>query len=167
MSWKMVAGITGVTVLGGLAFFVARTAMASPPAEADKPDPSAPEGTKRSIRHGIAHEGCDHFDLSNEQAIKDYVSARPFLGVKLLGLLPGAKDDPGPLVVAFAEDMFPECTWPPQPTTTFGPGRVGWDTALAEAKKQIAASADASARSNTARVDALLRSIAKGFGGLR
>ena len=108
-------------------------------ATGDEPDDGEKKGLQDTgVRHGIRYEGCDHFELVDQDAVEAWGMDHKWeLGHWALKL-DELKANPEPAIAEAMELMFPECSWPPPSTTTFGPERIGWKEAMVLAKDALA-----------------------------
>lgn len=127
---------------------IAKTAFA-----AGSSGPSPASGAS-GVRSGIAYDGCKHFELADQTALVEWGTANAwrFLGYDL----DEVKADPEPILVDGLQTLFPECPWPPRDDATFGPERISWSQALAQAKAAVAEYVAGDGRPNIAM---LTRSI--------
>ena len=127
-------GIAAVTVLV-LGVVVAGTAAAA----SEDASPNKGKGlTETGVRNGIRYEGCSHFELEDYDAVKAWAMANKWKFAKWVLRLDEVRANPEAAVTEALALMFPECSWPPPPETTFGPERVGWSTAMEAAKQAVA-----------------------------
>lgn len=175
--WKIALGLGAAAGV----VFVASKAFAKEPGADDKPDPNAkpdpdapPDRPARKIRHGVAYEGCDHFDLVDKAAAEEWVKSQTMLMLSLAPMLPTARENPEPLAVKLLEALFPNCTWPPPAGTTFGPQRKGWSAMMDEVRGMIAGGMDSAAEPGSsgapdlaAEGQRLIDALAHALGGAR
>ncbi len=90
------------------------------------------------VRHGIKYEGCSHFELVNADAAEAWALDNKLRFIKWATKVDEIRANPEPLVLDIMSALFPECPWPPAPSTTFNPRRVSWIEAMAEARKAAA-----------------------------
>lgn len=128
--------IIGLIVVGGVVAFAASASAGQPGSKADdKPDPA---GGTMEVRHGIAHDGCAHFELRDQDALRDWAESNALAFAKWLTKLEEVKANPGPAAAEVLGKIFPECQWPPPSSTTFSPQRLTWEQTIANVKAQIA-----------------------------
>lgn len=176
--WKIVLGL-GV---GAGVAFVASKAFAKDPGADDKPDPNAkpdPDAPAdrpvRKIRHGVAYEGCEHFEIVDRDAVEAWIRDQPMLIISLAPRLSSARENPAPLAEAVLKELFPLCTWPPPDATTFGPQRKGWDAIMEEVRGSIGSGMDSSAEPGASAAGAdpmvegqhVIGALARALGGSR
>jgi hypothetical protein len=123
---RMRYAIIGVAVLavGGALALSSGTAQASEPLEA------------KGVRHGIYHDGCEVFRLEDPKALQNWAMGQKLFFVGWSTKLDAIKEDPEDFLVAMLELLFPDCEWPPSDTARFN--GASWDSAIADAKKQLA-----------------------------
>ena len=132
----LIWGIGGAAAVGlGLAMM--GTARAEDDPEGSKDDDNDGDTTS-AVRHGIRHEGCDHFELVDPDAIEAWARDNAWRFSKWLLRLDELRQDPEPGIVDALSVLFPECTWPPPSTTTFEAQRYSWDEAMAQARAAAA-----------------------------
>ncbi|MCH9680369.1 MAG: hypothetical protein K0V04_02960 [Deltaproteobacteria bacterium] len=161
------AGVVGIVAVASIA------SAKDDPKAADKPDPDTPDKPERKIRHGIAHEGCDHFEVVDEAAIKAWGMDNKLTLMPWVLKMASVKKDPEPALVELLGVVFPECSWPPPAATTFGPQRGTWGQTVDEVRKQLAnydsttAPGMAMAMDPAVAGEMLLGAVSRGFGGAR
>lgn len=119
----------GTAALVGLGLAMVGTARAA----ADDED-TPPSG----VRHGIRHDGCEHFELVDPHAVDAWARDNAWRFATWLLRLDELRADPEPAIVDALSVLFPECPWPPPASTTFEPQRLSWDEAMAQAKEAVA-----------------------------
>lgn len=125
--WKWLG--LGLVALVGVG--LARSASATP---------SEGEGeglTGDGVRHGIAYEGCNHFELQDFEAAKKWGEDNRLSFISWVTKIDEIKEDPEPIILDVMRKLFPECPWPPAAETTFGPERQSFAEAVAQAKVVI------------------------------
>lgn len=158
-STKWAIGLTAVVVLGGV-LLASGTATAAAP----------PTGMKDSgVRHGIRYEGCDHFDVADPAAIEAWARDNALSFAKYLLKIDEIRANPEPAIVEALQKIFPECPWPPPPTTTFGADKKSWSEAMvaateAAANFDLASAGNAAVRSAATPPSGLLISRILSFG---
>ncbi|MCH9682872.1 MAG: hypothetical protein K0V04_15655 [Deltaproteobacteria bacterium] len=107
------------------------------------------------VRHGIKYEGCSHFELADANAIEAWGLDNKLRFIKWATKVDELRADPEPLVLDIMAALFPECPWPPGPSTTFTPQRVPWADAMAQAREAAANFdfADGGSGSDTSNVE--------------
>lgn len=123
--------VIGGGLILGLALWAASAAAEEPE---DKPDPS---GSGMKVRNGFAHDGCEHFELQDQDALRAWMKANWLSFASWLGKVAEVKANPEPLLLVVLERLFPECSWPPPSSTTFGPQRSSWDEFVEAVKQEI------------------------------
>lgn len=130
MSWKVFAGLA--VGAGVLAFAVKAMAKDKPPAK------GGGYGPKFQVRHGVAHDGCSHFEVIDADAVESWIKSQPFKLLVWSPMIASANEDPQPLLVAVFQEMFPSCEWPPDSDATFGGSKRSWSEAIAAVKTAMA-----------------------------
>ncbi|MCH9685887.1 MAG: hypothetical protein K0V04_30920, partial [Deltaproteobacteria bacterium] len=90
------------------------------------------------VRHGIRYEGCTHFELFDADAVEAWALDNKWRFAKWALKLDEVRSNPEPAVLDALSTLFPDCPWPPMPSATFGPERVGWEEAMAITRQAIA-----------------------------
>ncbi|MCX4244220.1 hypothetical protein OEB96_26560 [Paraliomyxa miuraensis] len=130
MKW----GIAAAVLLG-----VGVVAVGTASAATEEDDPNKGKGLQDSgVRHGIRYEGCDHFEWVDPDAVEAWGIDNKLKFAKWALKLDELRTNPEPAIVEALTLLFPECSWPPPSTTTFGPEKMGWTEAMALAKEAIA-----------------------------
>ncbi|MCA9650655.1 MAG: hypothetical protein KC501_12140 [Myxococcales bacterium] len=125
----------GAAALVGLGLAVVGTARA----DEGSGDNTKDDGPQKSeVRHGIRHEGCNHFELVDPDAIEAWGRDNAWRFSKWILSLDELRADPEPAIVDAMELLFPECPWPPPRTTTFQAERISWTEAMTMAKEAVA-----------------------------
>lgn len=132
---KVVLGIVGLVTVGGVAL-VASKAAAAPPAGPPPNDDDGKPGT--GVRHGVRFQGCEHFDLIDEDEARAWWSTNQWRFAAWILRIDDIAEDPEPFLVDVARTVFPECPWPPAKGTTFGPQRMSWADLKSEAATAVA-----------------------------
>lgn len=87
-------------------------------------------GSQTETINGWSVQGtCSHFDLhSPEHFYDDLQSGAPELDPVRLAIDTG--DDLETVYTLFFRALFPQCQWPPPPSTTFGKDKLPWGAAV-------------------------------------
>ena len=93
------------------------------------------------VRHGVRHEGCDHFEVVDPDAVEAWARDNAWHFATWALRLDELRANPEPAIVDALTLLFPECSWPPPAGTTFEAQRYSWTEAMAMAK-QMAATMD-------------------------
>ena len=97
-----------------------------------KDDDSPPTS---EVRHGISHEGCNHFEVVDPDAVEAWARDNAWHFATWALRLDEVRANPEPAIVDALTLLFPECSWPPPASTTFEPERYSWTEAMAKAKE--------------------------------
>ena len=127
----------GAAALVGLGLAAVGTARAE--GSGSSGDDSKDDGPPKSeVRHGIRHEGCDHFEVVDPQALEGWAMDNAWRFARWALKVDELRANPEPAIIDALAVLFPECTWPPPEGTTFEPARYSWTEAMAMAKEAAA-----------------------------
>ncbi len=133
-AWKW--GLGAVALLG-VGVVAAGSAAASDDTDGGKTH-DGPGLDGGGVRHGIRYEGCAHFELVDADAVEAWGRDNAWRLAEWAFKLDAVRQDPEPAIIDAMTLLFPECPWPPESSTTFGPQRVGWEQAMAFAREAVA-----------------------------
>ncbi|MCH9686030.1 MAG: hypothetical protein K0V04_31635 [Deltaproteobacteria bacterium] len=134
-AWKWGIGAAALLGVGVLAVGSAAASTNDSPGGGTGSGGTGPGLSGTGVRHGIKYDGCSHFELADADAVEAWALDNKLRFIKWATKLDEVRANPEPLVLDIMSALFPECPWPPAPSTTFTPQRVSWAETMTQVRE--------------------------------